>query len=121
MYLIFAYDTQMSPSGSLTNFNVTTIQIPSGVTLESQLPSLIDYYEQIGGTDIESQACTYGDQDCFEVYITITAEGKTLRMLQYLVHEGVDIYAVTFGTEISEFPDRYTEFAQAFSTFQIFE
>ena len=44
-----------------------------------------------------------------------------MRLLQYLIHEGVDVYAVTFGTDISEFPDRYTEFAQAFSTFQILE
>ncbi len=121
LYLIFAYDTKMGASGSLTNFNVTTLQIPSGITLESQLPSLIDYYEQIGGTDIESQACTYEDHDCFAVYVTIATQGTTMRLLQYLIHEGVDVYAVTFGTDISEFPDRYTEFAQAFSTFQILE
>ncbi|RJQ44951.1 MAG: hypothetical protein C4545_00400 [Anaerolineaceae bacterium] len=118
-YLIFAYDTSLGPSGSLTNFNVTTTQLPSELTLKSQLPSLIDYYEQIGGTDIESQTCTHEDQDCFEVYVTIMAEGTTMRMLQYLVREGVDVYAVTFGTDILEFPDRYAEFSQAFTTFQI--
>jgi hypothetical protein len=119
MYLLFGYDTQPASSGSLTNFNVTTLQISSDVTLESQVPSLTDYYEQIGGTDIESGTCTYGELDCYEVYVTITAQGKTIRMVQYLIKEGVDVYAVTFGTDVADFPAHMPEFSQAFSTFQI--
>jgi len=121
MYLIYAYDTKMGSTGALTNVNVATMQLPSGITLESQMQSVIDAYENAGFTDIEKQACVHDENECIELRAAQTVNGIKIQVLQYFVKKGVDAYLVTFGTEISEFPERYPEFSQAFNTFQILE
>ena len=42
-----------------------------------------------------------------------------IKALQYLVKQGSQVYIVTFATEVSGFPQKFAEFDEAFSPFQI--
>jgi len=123
LYVLYAYDTKPAQTEILTNFNIAVTPLPSEeITLESQIPSIVDTYEKdMSATDIETKNCVYGNNECVECTFTVMQEGKTLRMLQYWVKEGANVYALTFGTDISEFPQRYDEFSQIFNSFQILE
>ena len=44
-----------------------------------------------------------------------------IKVLQYLVKHGIQVYIVTFATEVSDFPWKYAEFDKAFSPFQILD
>ena len=44
-----------------------------------------------------------------------------MKVLQYLVKQGSQVYIITFATEVSDFPQKYNEFDEAFSTFQILD
>jgi hypothetical protein len=44
-----------------------------------------------------------------------------MKVLQYLVKQGSQVYIVTFATEVSGFPQNFAKFDEAFSPSQILD
>lgn len=120
-YLIYAFDTKPTTSGAVTNFSLAKSEQPDESSLESQIQDMLTVYEQLGGTDVENKSCIHDDYECHEFQATLTQNGLTLRIVQFMVRNGKEIYYLSFGTDVKDFPKLYDEFSQAFSTFQITE
>ena len=120
--LLFALDTKLGPTGNRTVFTISKGKVSSEeVTLESQISSVVEDIKDVGGTNIKVKTCVHGNSECVEVAFTLMQEGKTFRLLQYWIKEGADVYVLVFTTYVSEFPQRYDEFSQIFSSFHVLE
>ncbi len=101
--------------------NITSVYVPEDTKLEDEIQSLISTYTDAGATDIENNPCQHNDNDCIELEATMTVGDIDMKVLQYLVKQGSQVYIVTFATEVSDFPQKYAEFEDVFSTFQILD
>jgi len=121
VYLVYAFDSELGTNNTISNMNITSVDVPEDTKLEDEIQSLIGSYTDAGATDIESNPCQHNDNDCIELEATMTVGDIDMKVLQYLVKQGSKVYIVTFATEVSDFPQKYTEFDEAFSTFQILD
>jgi hypothetical protein len=51
----------------------------------------------------------------------MTLSDIDIKVLQYLVKQVSQVYIVTLATEVSDFPQKFAEFDEAFSSFQILD
>jgi len=119
VYLVYAFDSELGTNNTISNMNITSVDVPEDTKLEDENQSVIRSYTDAGATDIESNPCQHNDNDCIKLEAAMTVGDIDMKVLQYLVKQGSQVYIVTFATEASDFPQKYTEFEEIFNTFQI--
>ncbi len=116
LYLLWAFDSQVGPSGFLTNANITSEQVISAVSVQAyveavrkQLPAQIKVLSQDDLTVAGQPA----------IRLVSTMEQFNAKQAMYLVKQGNRIYVVTYSTGIDEFDQRLKQFEQSVQTFTV--
>ena len=117
LFLLWAYDTEISTGGFMTNVIVLAEPIPSGVTLESYvdaasnlLPSEINIVEQ----DIVS----LDEYKAARLVMETTMMGSTIKQVAYSIKGDSTMYSLTFSTDSSEFSKRLPDFEKSANSFR---
>jgi len=118
MYVVWAFDSEVGDSGSLTNVAVTTEKVLSAVTIDTyldaaskQLPAQFQVVER----DIVS----LGNYRAGRLVIEATISGVASKVLMYAVKDGNTMWLIVFATGAEEFDQRLSVFEQSALTFAI--
>lgn len=116
LYLLWAFDSKVGPSGFLTNVNVTSEQVISAIGVETyaeavrkQLPAQIEIQAQDDLTVAGQPA----------IRLISVMEQFNAQQSMYMLKRGNRIYIVTYSTGIDEFEPRLKQFEQSIQTFTV--
>ena len=119
LYLVYAYDTVIGPSGAMTSMNVTTEAIPTGFSLEAVVQAITAQYQNMNATLEQTSDCSKAGFECARLTVVMDVQGTSMKLWQYILKNEATLYAATFGTSSVEFEQRQTEFENSFESLQI--
>jgi hypothetical protein len=115
---LWAFDSNIGPTGNLTNVNIGHEQVVSAITtemyanmLEQQLPSAFKITSQ--------NKAQIGQYDAIQLVIEFNQSGIKAKELVYVIKNKNFIWTIAYTTGTDEFDDRLPTFEQSASTFVI--
>lgn len=117
MFLIFATDSEVGPSGVLTNVNVTTEQVLSSLELDTYLDLATGQFPpQFQVTD--RKIVSLGEYQAGRLEIEFQVGGIAGKELLYVIKDGTSIWNITYATGAAEFAGRLRDFELSALTFR---
>ena len=117
MYVIWVFDSEVGPSGFLTNVTITTERVLSAMTLDTYmdiaLGQLPDHFQVM-----ERGIVTLGDHQAGRVVVEFALYGVVAKELMYVIKDGTTIWAITYATGVEVFTERLPIFEQSALTFK---
>lgn len=118
MFAIWAFDSNIGASGSLTSAAITFEKILSVLTIDtyldaasSQLPASFKV--------VDRQIVKLNKYDAGRLVIEFTIAGTNGKELMYAVKNGNMFWVITYGTSADEFDKRLPEFEKSALTFKV--
>jgi outer membrane murein-binding lipoprotein Lpp len=117
MYALWATDSEIGPSGFLTNVGVTSEQILTTVSVDTYLDAAEAQFPaefQI----VSREKVSLGEYEAGRVEVEFEYFGIFIKELLYTVKDGTTMWVITYATGLDEFEDRLPEFEQSANSFQ---
>lgn len=118
LFLLWAFDTIIGPSGTLTSAAVTHETIPSSIPLatyvdaaKAQLPP--------GFQVVDTRIGSHPDGEEARMVIEFEIMGIPGKELLYILKQSGDIWVLTLSTGAEEFATRLPDFEQTIATFAV--
>lgn len=118
MFAIWAFDSKIGTSGSLTSAAITFEKVKSVITIDtyldavsSQLPASFKVTDR--------QIVKLNGYDAGKLLIEFTISGTNGKELMYAVKNGNTFWVITYGTGADEFDLRLPEFEKSALTFKV--
>jgi len=117
MYVIWVFDSEVGPSGFLTNVSVATERVPSAMTLDTYLDAALgilpDHFQVL-----ERGIVMLGDHEAGRVVVEFALYGIVAKEVLYVIKDGTTIWAITYAAGDEDFPERLPVFEQSALTFK---
>ena len=118
LYVIWAFDSEVGPSGFLTNMAVTTEKVPSAITIDTYLDAAEGQFpDQL--QVVERDIVSLGDREAGRLVIEFNISGVIGQEVMYVVKDGNTMWVITYATGAEEFDQRLPVFEQSALTFTI--
>jgi serine/threonine-protein kinase len=118
MFALWAFDSNIGASGSLTSTAITFEKVLSVITVDtyldaasSQLPASFKVTDR--------QITKLNKYDAGRLEIEFTISGTNGKELMYVVKNGNMFWVITYGTSADEFDQRLPEFEKSALTFKV--
>lgn len=118
MYVIWAFDSNVGSSSSLTNAMVTTERVLSAITLDTYLDAALNQFPDAFQVQ-ERDIVTLGDHQAGRLLIEFVVQGVPGKELMYTVKDGTTMWVITYATGADDFDARLPVFEQSALTFTI--
>ncbi len=118
MFVILAVDSEVGPSGFLTNVNVTTEKVLSAISIDTYLDAAEKQFPpqfQI----VERDKVSVGEYEAGRLVVEFDLSGIFGKELLYVIKDGTTMWIITYATAMEEYKDRLPEFEQSANTFQV--
>jgi hypothetical protein len=118
MFAIWAFDSNIGTSGSLTSAAITFEKVMSVITIDTYLDAASS---QLPASFVvtDRQIVKLNDYDAGRLVIDFTISGTNGKELMYAVKNGNMFWVITYGTSADEFDQRLTEFEKSALTFKV--
>jgi hypothetical protein len=118
MFAIWAFDSNIGASGSLTSAAITFEKVMSVITIDTYLDAASS---QLPASFVvtDRQIVKLNDYDAGRLVIDFTISGTNGKELMYAVKNGNMFWVITYGTSADEFDQRLTEFEKSALTFKV--
>jgi len=116
LFAFWAFDSNVSESGRLTNIGIAAEKVISAVTLDIYLNSLtkqLPNHFQIQ----ETQKLSLEYYEAARVITEFNLNNVTAKQVAYIIKDGNNIWVVTFSTSAEEFEERLVTFEKSITTF----
>jgi hypothetical protein len=117
MYALWATDSEVGPTGFLTNVGVISEEILSTVSIgtyldaaEAQFPAEFQV--------VSREEMTLGDYEAGRVEIELEYFGMSIKELFYTIKDGKTMWVITYATGMDEYEDRLPDFELSAESFQ---
>lgn len=117
-FRIWAFDSQASKAGFMTNANVTTVQVPSNVTLDVYLDASVKQLPKDFRV-VEQKIIPLERYQAGQLTTEFTIGGVTGKQVIYAIREGNTVWNIAYSTGADEFEQRLPTFQKSISTFTI--
>jgi len=116
MYVIWAFDSEIGPTGFLTNVSVTTERVLSAVTMDMYLDAVL---EQLPAqfSVVEQGVVSLGERQAGRLVIEFDVSGVVGKELLYAVKDDGTMWIITYATGAEEFDQRLPVFEQSALSF----
>ncbi len=117
LYVLWAFDMEVGPSGFLTNVTITNERVLSVVTVDTYLDIGLSQFPpqfEIVSRDI----IMLGDYQAGRVLIDFELYGVVARQLLYVVKDGTMMWNIAFATGADEYWERLPDFEQSMLSFK---
>lgn len=116
VFALWAFDSQASKSGFLSNAAILTEPVGSTVTTDTYLDLLTKQLPSEFRV-VERKQVTLEDYQAGQIVTEATISGVTAKQIMYAIKRGSNMWAVTFTTSAEEFEQRLPSFQQSINTF----
>lgn len=117
-FVIMAVDSNVGPTGALTNVNVTTELLPSSFGLNAYLDRAIQHLpRQI--RLIERKLVSLDAYQAGRLVLEFEAQNLHTKQIAYVIKDGSAVWVVTYTTGADEFDHRLAVFEQSIHTFKV--
>lgn len=117
-FVIFAVDSRVGDSGTLTSMNVVAERVPSAVTVNTYVnivaKKLSRKYQVV-----ERGIVPLDHYEAGRLVVEIDVRGVSIKSVMYAVKDGSTIWALNYGTGASEFDQRLPAFEQSARSFAV--
>jgi len=117
-FLIFAVDSEVGESGSLTNMNVVAERVPSAVTMNTYLDLVAKKLPRQYRV-IEREIVQLDHHQAGRLVLEIEVRDMHVKNLMYAIKSDNTVWAVNYGTGVEEFEQRLPVFEQSARTFTV--
>lgn len=118
IFALWAFDTVVGPSGTLTSAAVTHEAIPSSIPLETYVDAAKAQFPSTFQV-VDTQIGTTPDGQDARLVIEFEVMGIPGKELLYILKHGGDIWVLTLATGAEEFDTRLPDFEQAIASFAV--
>ena len=118
VFALWVFDSQIGPSGNLTNMNVVSEQLPSEVTLDTYLDS-VEQQLPPQWKVLEKEIIQLSRYKAGKVTTEFTLNGTTGKQLAYIIKQGNTAWTVTYSVGKDEFDQKEPIFEESIDTFFI--
>ena len=118
VFVIWAFDSVVGSSGSLTSVAITTEKVLSAISIDTYLDTaLTQFPSSFVVTDRKIVKLNQHEAGRLEIEFTISGiKGKELL---YAIKDGNKFWIITYGTSADEYDDRLGDFEQSARTFKV--
>jgi serine/threonine-protein kinase len=118
MFAIWAFDSKIGASGSLTSAAITFEKVMSVITIDTYLDAASS---QLPASFVvtDRQIVKLNGYDAGRLMIEFSISGTDGKELMYAVKNGNTFWVVTYGTGADEFDQRLPEFEKSALTFKV--
>jgi len=118
MFAIWAFDSNIGASGSLTSTAITFEKVMSVVTIDTYLDAASS---QLPASFVvtDRQIVTLNGYDAGRLVIEFSISGTNGKELMYAIKNGNTFWVITYGTGADEFDQRLSEFEKSALTFKV--
>jgi cyclophilin family peptidyl-prolyl cis-trans isomerase len=118
-FQFYAFDSEIGPSGFMTNVNVVAEQVPAAMTVETYLDAATGQFPEAFQIVEQEIVSTERYEEVGRLVIESSINEVDMKQIQYAIKEGSMMYVVTHSTAASEFEERLPTFEQSIDTFVI--
>jgi hypothetical protein len=118
VFVLWAYDPQPGPTGSITNVNVTREDVPEGTSIDDYLDALIESLPSSFEL-IDRGTVTVGDSDMGKLVVSSNVQGLRGMSVMYSFKEASRFWNVTYSTGADEFVARSPVWGRSISTLRL--
>ena len=118
MFAIWVFDSEVGPSGALTNLNVTSEKVLSAITLDTYLDAVSGQLHSAFAI-VEREIVTLSGYEAGRLVIEVSAPVLVAKELMYAIKEGGTMWVIAYTTGADEFDERLPIFEQSAETFKI--
>ena len=118
MFVLWAFDSEVSDTGFLTNMNVTTEKVSSSMTLDTYLDATINQLPPQFHL-LEQGIVQLGDYQAGRLVWEAAIGDMAVKDLSYCIKDGSTMWAFGFSTSAEEFDQRLPVFEQSARSFMI--
>jgi hypothetical protein len=120
MFVIWAFDSKVGPSGALTTVAVTTEKVLSAIPLDTYLDAAI---QQLPSqfTVVERDIVKVGEHDAGRLVLEMAINNVMVKEVLYAMKDSNNMWVITCGTSGAEFDTRLPVFEQIVQTFKVQE
>jgi serine/threonine-protein kinase len=118
MYVIWATDSAIGPSGMMSSVTITTEKVISTITLDMYLDAAENQFPpqfQI----VERELVDVAGYDAGKLVIEFEMSGVSGKEILYVIKDDKTMWIITFGTGADEFDERLPEFEKSASSFRV--
>lgn len=118
MFAIWAFDSNIGASGSLTSTAITFEKVMSVVTIDTYLDAASS---QLPASFVvtDRQIVKLNGYDAGRLMIEFSITGTNGKELMYAIKNGNTFWVITYGTGADEFDQRLPEFEKSALTFKV--
>ena len=117
LFLIFATDSNIGISGTLTNVNITTEEILSSLDLDTYMDLAISQFPPQFNI-IDRKITTLGEYYAGRLLVDFQVSGFDGKELIYIIKDDTTIWIITYATGKVEFAERLRVFELSALTFR---
>lgn len=117
-FVIFAIDSEVGDSGTLTSMNVVAERVPSAVTADTYV-DIVSKKLSTRYQVIERGIVTLDHYEAGRLVLEIEVQGVHMKSVMYAVKADGTIWALNYGTAAAEFDQRFPVFEQSARTFSV--
>jgi hypothetical protein len=117
-FVVFAVDSQVGDSGTLTSMNVVAERVPSAVTVNTYVDIVAKKLSRKYRV-VERGIVPLDHYEAGRLVVEIDVQGVSMKSVMYAVKDDGTIWALNYGTGASEFDQRLAAFEQSARTFAV--
>ncbi len=117
-FVIFAVDSEVGDSGTVTNMNVVSRRVPSTVTVDKYLDIVAKKLPRQYRV-LEQGIVPLDHYQAGRLVLDIEIQGVHLKNVMYAIKNGRTLWTVNYGTGAEEFDQRLPIFEQSARTFNV--
>lgn len=117
-FVIFAVDSEVGDSGTLTSMNVVAERIPSAITADTYL-DIVSKKLSTRYQVIERGIVALNHYEAGRLVLEMKVKGVHMKSVMYAVKTDGTMWALNYGTAASEFDHRFPVFEQSARTFSV--
>lgn len=117
-FVIFAVDSQVGDSGTMTSMNVVAERVPSAVTVNTYVDIVAKKLSRKYQV-VERGIVPLDHYEAGRLVVAIDVQGVSMKSVMYAVKDDSTIWALNYGTSASEFDQRLPAFEQSARSFAV--
>ncbi len=118
VFVLWAFDPQPGPTGSITNVNVTRVDVPEATTIDDYLDVSIELLPSSFEV-IDRGIVNVGDYDMGKLVLSSNVQGLRGMSVVYSFRDGNQFWNVTYSTGADEFVTRSPAWGRSISTLRM--
>ena len=117
-FALWAFDSEVGPSGNLTNVNIVSESVPSAITLDTYLDAAKRQFPPQFNV-IEQEIIQLDRYTAGRLTTEFNLNGVKGKQLAYVIKQDTTVWVVTYSTGQDEFNQRVSRFETSIDTFYI--